>query len=170
MSSFTTEAIILKRRNFGEADRVIVLLTPFRGKLSSVAKGVRRITSRRGGNVELLNHVKVHFYETHGLPLLVEAESIHTFSKIKADLTLSTYATHLLEITDKLLPENVVQPEVYHLLLKTLSLLEENPRRIFIRAYEVKILNMLGFWSLSQISASEKIKEIINMMWFLGAL
>ncbi len=164
MSSFTTESLVIKRINVGEADRIISLLTPFRGKILVLAKGVRRITSRRGGNIELLNQVRVHLYEARNLPILTEAESIKTFSKLKENLTLTTYATHLLEITDKLLPENVIQPEVYRLLLTTLNFLESSPRRIFVRAYEVKLLSILGFWSKNQISTSEDIKKLLEIL------
>ena len=59
MPSVTVEGLILKRANFGEADRMLTILTKNLGKISVVARGVRKITSRRAGNVELLNLVKI---------------------------------------------------------------------------------------------------------------
>lgn len=162
MAVFTTEGIIVKRRNFGEADRLLSIVTPFKGKITVIAKGVRRITSRRGGNVEMLNKVKLHIFQGQGMPILSEAESMETFSKVKSDLTLSAYGSHLAELTERLLPENQPIPQGYNLLVVALTLLEKNPRQIFIRAFEVKLLTVLGFWSLGEIGATQQIKEILN--------
>jgi len=51
-----TEAIVIKRVDFGEADKILTLYTPYMGKLRAVAKGVRRPTSKLGGHVELFTH------------------------------------------------------------------------------------------------------------------
>ena len=142
---FKTEGIILKRRDFGEADRILTVFTLSRGKISVLAKGVRRITSKRGGNVELLNRVIIYLYKGKGMPILTEAESIETFSKIKEDLTLSIYAYHLIELIDKLTAENQENRVLYEHLVKVLKKLEKNPRQILIRAFEVKVLSYLGF-------------------------
>lgn len=146
MPTFSTEGIIVKRKNFGEADKLLTVITPYKGKITILAKGVRKITSRRGGNVELLNKVKLHFFQGQGMPVLSEAVSLETFPKIKSDLIFSTYASHIAEIAERFLPENQPNPQAYSLLLIALSLLEKNPRQIFIRAYEVKLLTVLGFW------------------------
>lgn len=164
MPVFTTEGIILKRSNYGEADRLLTVVTPFKGKILVIAKGVRRITSRRAGNVELLNKVRLHLFQGQGMPLLTEAESIQTFQRIKSDLTLSSYASHVAEITNKLLPENQPNHGVYQLLIGILQILEKNPRQIFIRAYELKLMTELGFWSLDQVEVDEEIKELLRQL------
>ena len=147
MRAFKTEGIILKRRNFGEADRILTVFTLQKGKISVLAKGVRRITSRRAGNVELLNRVSMYLHQAKGLPILTEALSLNTFQKLKADLTLSTYAYHILELVDKLTAENQENRILYEYLIEVLKRLEKKPRQILIRAFEVKILSNLGFIS-----------------------
>jgi DNA repair protein RecO (recombination protein O) len=164
MAISTTEGIIIKRSNFGEADRILTVVTPFKGKIRIVAKGVRRITSRRGGNVELLNKVKMQIFQNKGLPILTEAESIETYQKIKSDLLLSSYGSHIAELMDRLLPDEQLNPTAYQLLASILGLLDSNPRQIFIRAFEVKLLSALGFWSVRQIEASSEIKNILDKM------
>lgn len=164
MPVFTTEGIIIKRSNFGEADRIITVVAPFKGKIRVIAKGVRRITSRRGGNVELLNKVRIQIFQGKGMDLLTEAESLETFPKIKSDLMLSTYASHLAELAERLLPEEQPNPHAYNLLATALILLEKNPRQIFIRAFEVKFLSVLGFWSPRDIQTSDKILEILEKL------
>jgi hypothetical protein len=150
MPAVTTEGLILKRKNFGEADRMLTVLTDRYGKISVTARGVRKITSRRAGNIELLNRVKIHLFKGKSYTL-TEAESIETFATIKGNLTLSTTAFHVIELIDRLVPENQKNIQLYSLVVSTLQILEKNPRQIFIRAFEVKLLTILGFWSSDAI-------------------
>lgn len=161
MPTSTTEAIILKRKNFGEADRILTVLTPYKGKISVMAKGVRKITSRRGGSIEPLNRVKLTIFTGKGMGILTEAESIETFPSIKSDLSISSYASHIIELVDRLAPENQLNPGVYKLVLTVLTLMEHNPRQLWIRAFEIKILSELGFWSDSQIQTSQELKDLM---------
>lgn len=147
MQGFKVEGIILKRRNFGEADRILTVFTHQRGKISVLAKGVRRITSRRAGNVELLNRVLIFLHQTKGMPILTEAKAIDTYPKLKDDLTLSTYTFHIIELIDKLTAENQENRILYEHLVEVLRRLGRKPRQILIRAFEVKILSNLGFIS-----------------------
>lgn len=151
MPVVTCEGIIVRRSNFGEADRLLTIVTPYQGKIKVIAKGVRRITSRRGGNVELINKVKMQIFQGRGIAILTEAESLETFSKIKNDLILSSYASYLAELADRMLPEEQANSAAYNLLATVLHLLNSNPRQIFIRGFEVKLLTVLGFWGLGQI-------------------
>ena len=147
MPAVSTEGLILKRINFGEADRVVTVLTDRYGKISTIARGVRKITSRRAGNIEVLNRVKLHLFKSRSYTL-TEAESIDTYQKIKGSLTLSTYAFHIMELIDRLVPEEQKNPNIYSLVLETLEFLKKSPRQIFIRRFEVKLLSYLGFWSI----------------------
>lgn len=160
MPSVTIEGIILKRKNFGEADRVLTILTDRYGKISVIAKGVRRITSRRAGNVEVLNRVKLHLFKGKSYTL-TEAESIEVFPNIKSNLTLSTSAFHVLELIDRLIVEEQNNYFVYELTLGVLHILEKNPRQIFLRAFEVKLLNLLGFWSINAIKDIDESTRIL---------
>jgi DNA repair protein RecO (recombination protein O) len=164
MPSLTVEALILKRSNFGEADRMITILTKHLGKISIIARGVRRITSRRAGNVELLNLVKLGLFKAKGYTL-TEAESIETFPRIKSNLAVSTAAFHVLELTNKLLAEDDPNSRAYDLIVVTLRKLESNPRQIILRAFEIKILSLLGFFSTRAMPGmNESTKDLINIL------
>ncbi len=175
MPGFKTEGIILKRRNFGEADRILTIFSLHRGKITVMAKGVRRITSRRAGNVELLNRVQMYLYVGKGMPILTEAESLETYQKIKSDLTLSTYAYHIIELIDKLTAENQENRILYQHLVEVLKRLSASPRQILIRAFEAKILSDLGFVDfssqkyISSLEASTQTKKVLqsleNLPW-----
>ncbi len=164
MPAVTTEGLILKRRNFGEADRVLTVLTDRYGKISVIAKGVRKITSRRAGNIELLNRVKLHLFKAKNYNLS-EAESLETFNKLKENLTLSTTAFHIIELIDRLTPEGQKNPQLYNLLVAVLQVIENNPRQIYVRAFEVKLLAMLGFWSVDAVKdISGELKELLEQL------
>ncbi len=150
MQGFKTEGIILKRRNLGEADRILTVFSYQKGKISVLAKGVRKITSRRSGNVELLNRVSIFLHQAKTFLILTEASSIDTFEKLKNNLTLSTVAFHIIELVDKLTAENQENRVVYEDLVNVLQRLSKNPRQLLVRAFEVKILKNLGFVSFKE--------------------
>lgn len=121
MRSFRTEGIIIKRRNFGEADRILTVFTRDHGKLHIKASGVRKITSRRSGQIELLNQAVLGLYKGNGFPILTEAKIINDFADLKMDLEKIGFAYHLCELVDGLCPEDQEQRAVYELLRETLN-------------------------------------------------
>src|SRR5258708_32224147 len=64
--SLKTEAIVLRSLRYGEADRILHLYTPHRGRLGAIAKGVRRTRSRFGGRLEPFLRVRLVLYEGRG--------------------------------------------------------------------------------------------------------
>lgn len=175
MQGIKTEGIILKRRNLGEADRILTVFSMQRGKISIIAKGVRRITSRRSGNVELLNRVSMYLHQGKTFLILTEAISLDTFQKIKQDLTLSTYSYHIIELVDKLTAENQENRILYEYLVEILKRLERKPRQILIRAFEVKLLVNLGFANFQEnlglhlegvgTKSKDLLKRLGNLSW-----
>lgn len=166
MLGFKTEGIILKRRNLGEADRILTVFSLHRGKISVLAKGVRRITSRRSGNVELLNRVSMYLHPGKNFLILTEAISLDTYQKLKGDLTLSTYVYHILELVDKLTAENQENRILYGYLREVLEKLSKKPRQILIRAFEAKILSNLGFvnFQLDKVNISASIRKLLEIL------
>lgn len=164
MRGFKTEGIILKRRNFGEADRILTAFTFHRGKVSILARGVRKITSRRAGNIELLNRVQMYLHPGKNFLILTEATALYTYQKLKDNLTLSTVAFHLIELTDRLTAENQENPELYSYLTELLDRLSERPRQLLVRAFEVKILSNLGFMNFKEGKGLGDIGEIQELL------
>ena len=147
MPAFKTEGVILKRRDFGEADRILTIFTQKEGKITVLARGVRKITSRRAGNIELLNRVTLFLYPGKNFLILTEAESLDTYPKLKENLTLSATAFHIIELVDRLTAENQENRVLFSHLVEVLKRLSSNPRQIWVRAFEVKALSNLGFAS-----------------------
>src|SRR3990170_1233956 len=130
MYTFSSEGVILKRVDFGEADRLITIFTKNKGKILSLAKGIRRIESRRAGNVELLNKVKLFFAQSKSLPILTEAESLETYSFLKKDLKKIGCAYYFVELVDKFFHEGQENYKIFETLSHALHLLNnENMSR-----------------------------------------
>lgn len=161
MHGIKVEGIILKRRNLGEADRILTVFTHQRGKITVLAKGVRRITSRRSGNVELLNRAVMYLHSAKNFLILTEASSLDTYQKLKEDLVLSVIAFHIIELTDKLTAENQESRILYEHLVNVLQRLSRNPRQILVRAFEAKILSNQGFVSFKE----ELLKKLESLSW-----
>ena len=160
-SQFKAEGIILKRRNLGETDRILTVFTHQRGKITVLAKGVRKITSRRAGNVELLNRSILYLHQAKSFFILTEAQTIDTYPQLKTNLTLSTYAFHIIELVDKLTAENQENDMLYEHLVNVLQRLSRNPRQILVRAFEAKILTNQGFESFKE----GLLKKLENLSW-----
>lgn len=125
MRSFRTEGIIIKRRDFGEADRILTVMTRDYGKLKIKASGVRKITSRRAAHIELLNHTVLHLYRGITFAVLTEAKMLEDFSAVKEDFNKVGLAYHICELIDGLCPENQENRNVFELLQRTLGDLSE---------------------------------------------
>lgn len=141
MKSYKTEGIILKRTNLGEADRILTIFTKKHGKLKILAKGVRRITSRRGPNIELFNQVIVFIHRGRTFDILTEVELKNSFSKIRKNLDLVGLAFHVCELVDNLCPENQPHPTIYDLLKEVLSELDQG----LVHKFERNLLIELGY-------------------------
>src|SRR5262245_10066057 len=103
--SFRTQAIILKRRDFGEADRVVTILTPNHGKLDVVAKGARKPTSHKTGHVELFTRADMLIHHGRGLDIIAQVEMVAPYMALREDLSRGAYASYAAELLDRFAAE-----------------------------------------------------------------
>ncbi len=120
--SLSTEALIIKRVNTGETDRVVTLFTPGQGKLVCIAKGVRKMSSSQRAYLEPGNYVKVYLQYTKSLPILTQTSLINDFSESKKNLMSMKKLVEILEIIDVLFSEDSAEEEIF---VQVLSILEE---------------------------------------------
>ena len=164
MRSYKIESIILKRRNTGEADRIVTIFTKKQGKMHIKAVGVRRVTSRRSPHIEPLNRSILTLYKGGGMPVLIEAQTIEHFSVIKNDLTRDGFAYHLCELIDGLCPEGAENQQVFTMFYQTLLRLCLNPSNILsvVREFEASLLIMLGYWPVHKPLANLDTKYMLE--------
>lgn len=147
MKTFKAEGFVIKRRNFGEADRIITIFLKKGGKITAKAPGTRKITSRRSSHIELLNYSNFSFYNGKNMPVLTEAATIDSFPTLKNDLKKIGYSYHMCEILDGLCPENQDHPEIFCLIGKTLKeLTDSSDLEESIKKFDLEILRILGYF------------------------
>jgi|SRR6185369_187150 len=156
MRNFRTEGIIIRRRDFKDADRILTVLTRDHGKIAVRASGIRRIPSRRSPHVELLNHCTLSLYQGSKFPILTEAQTLDSFSSIKDDLHKIGLAYHLCELVDGLCPEGQENRGVFGLVKTTLTRLslEENEAAL-VHNFQTELLSLLGYWNKQEFLSKE---------------
>lgn len=144
--TYTTEAMVLKHTNMGEADRIVTLYTPGQGKIRAVARGVRRTKSKLGGHVEPLTHCSVILSRGRNLETLTQSQVIESFLPIRNDLTLTAQAMYLIELTDVFTSEHLENYPIYKLLMDALHHLNRTRQvDVFFRYFELHLLDYLGY-------------------------
>jgi DNA repair protein RecO (recombination protein O) len=143
---YKTEGVVLKRSDMGEADRLLVLLTPGLGKLRVVAKGVRKVPSRKAGHVEPF--MRSHFLMARGrnLDIVTQAEVLEPHAGLRGDLLRMTYACYLAELVDAFSEEGAENEPLYRLLCFALERLAagDDPA-LLARFFEMRLLGYVGY-------------------------
>ena len=144
--SFRVEAIVLKHNDYGEADRFLSLYTRQRGKLRAIAKGVRKMHSRKAGHVEPFTEVSLQLATGRSMFIVAQAEAINSYVRLREDLELVGYASYCVEMLDKFTYEEEENSAVFRLISKTLTRLNNGDEvNLAVRYYEIQLLNLLGF-------------------------
>lgn len=149
--NYTTEAIVLGRRDFSEADKIIVVFSKSIGKLFLIAKGVKKLTSRKRGHLEVFSHIRFSAAKGKNLDIITEVETIENYSDIRQDLRKVAVAYFFVETVARLTQEEEPHPKVFQLLISYLDLLKEAKNLKKLRdEFTLDILVNLGFWSRSK--------------------
>ncbi|MBI4320604.1 MAG: DNA repair protein RecO [Chloroflexi bacterium] len=143
---YRTEALVLKRVDFGEADKLLTLYTPTMGKTRAIAKGVRRPTSRLGGHVELFVHSQMLIAKGRSLDIVTQSETIHSFMSMRQDLGRTSLAYFASELLDKLTGEHIENFPAYELALRTFQRIDESPDpELVLQFFQIRLLGHLGY-------------------------
>ncbi|MEK7497514.1 MAG: DNA repair protein RecO [Patescibacteria group bacterium] len=113
LHSYKSQGIVLARRNFGEADRILILYTKDFGRVSLIAKGVRKLTSRKRGHVEVFSQITFSAVKTHGIDIMTEADTIDSFEEVRVDLGKVALAFYFCEAIGKTTHEGEENRELY---------------------------------------------------------
>jgi len=143
---YITEAIVLKRTNLGEADKILTLYTPNMGKIKAVAKGVRRPKSKLGGHVETLIRSSMMLAKGRNLDIITQSQTIDSFLPLRSDLWRTSCALYSIELVDRFTEERIENYAVYRLLLSTINnIVEADNVDLLLRYFEIQLLGYLGY-------------------------
>jgi DNA repair protein RecO (recombination protein O) len=145
--SFRVDSIVLKHRDYGEADRILTLFTRQKGKLSAIAKGVRKVRSQKGGHLEPFTHASLLLATGRNWYLVSQAEAQDMYTNLTGNLELLGYASYLVELVDRFTYEEEESPRIFKLLKNSLARLNEreHPSQLVVRYFEVRLLDVLGY-------------------------
>src|SRR3990170_1910395 len=142
---YKTEAVVLKRFNLGEADRILTLYTPNLGKIRAIAKGVRRTKSKMGGHVELFTRSALMLAHGQNLDVLTQAQTLDSFLPLRDDLQRTAWGIYVIELVDQFTADNQENYPLYKLLIETLHRLCEAPDgELVLRYLELQLLRLAG--------------------------
>jgi DNA repair protein RecO (recombination protein O) len=163
--SFSDEGIVLARRNYGEADRILVLFSKHHGRISLLAKGIRRLTSRKRGHLEVFNYLKFQAIKGKGLDLIVEAETIDDFQIIRKNLKKVSLAYYFMEVAGRITHESEPNWELFDSILDYMDKLKTEIKLKKLRLnFIVDLLTITGFWPKGEvlINPDGKLEEVIE--------
>lgn len=142
---YRTHGIVLRTYKLGEADRIVVLVTPDRGMVRSVAKGVRKTRSKFGSRLEPMSHVSLQLHEGRSeLHLITQVETVDQFRKVREDLARLGKALAMLEAVDQVALQGEPAPELYRMLLGALRTLDANDSELVTAGFFLKLLSLEG--------------------------
>ena len=162
---YRLRAIVLRRRDLGEADRIVTVLTAERGKLRLVAKGSRRTTSKLAGHLEPFGATRLLVARTRGLDIISQAETLESFQHLRQREPAIAIAGYLAELVDALVPENERHEAVYDLLFAAYRLIDEgHDERTVSHVTELGLMRVLGYRpELSRCVVCERdIEPVVN--------
>jgi DNA repair protein RecO (recombination protein O) len=143
---YRTEAVVLRRGDLGEADRLLTVYSPSYGKLRLVAKGVRRPTSRKAGHLEPLTRVELLLAKGRELDIITQAQALQTYPLPAGDLERLGYAFYAVELLDRFSVAEGEARRPYRLMIETLERLSAGAQAApAIRHFELQLLDLSGF-------------------------
>jgi DNA repair protein RecO (recombination protein O) len=164
--SLRTEAIVLRSIRYGEADRILHLYSPHRGRLAAIAKGARKTRSRFGARLEPFFRVRLILHEGRSdLLTVTSAETVAAYGAIRERAASLDAAARACDAVSRLFDAGDPHPEVFNLLANELALLDGEPLRADranALAFRLKLLLAAGFAPQLSACASCGAREHLN--------
>lgn len=158
---------VIKRKNFSEADKYITILTQYNGKIDVLAKGVRKLSSKRSPQLELLNKISFQAVSKGQTSrfVLADVSLIENHTSLKNTLEQFKVLFTICELISVLCPAGQRQEDVFRLLDNSLT--EMKNGTAIMQKFQVKLLGLLGYWDVDMAfvdaddinSFTEKIME-----------
>jgi DNA repair protein RecO (recombination protein O) len=172
--SLKTDAIVLRSIRYGEADRILHLYTPDRGRISAIAKGVRKTKSRFGGRLEPFFSLRLILFEPRAprsdLMTVTSAETLAAYPRLREHAASLEGAARACEAVARVFDDGDPHAGVYHLLANELALLDGDPARATrsnALAFRLKLLLAAGF--APQLAGCASCGEREHLVGFSGA-
>lgn len=144
MAIYSTEVLVLGVKNWGNADKIVTLLSPIYGKITAAAYGCRRPKSPLAASMQLFSWLDIQLTKGEKMDTVRQCEHKGFFSELYEDLTAMAYASFIAELAKELCSEDEPQSEIYEKLLKILPCLTRFNPRICALASAYQIFEYTG--------------------------
>lgn len=166
---YRLQAIVMRRRDLGEADRLLTVFTRDRGKVNLLAKGVRRAASRKAGHIEPFTYTDFLVAKGANLDLVTQAETIAAHRHVREDLWRSSLAYTVVELADAFTQDEDPNSLLFELLLETLGRLDEGHAvTLAVRYYELHMLDLAGYQPqlFNCVQCGQPLQQEVNFLSF----
>ncbi len=125
MATYTTEGIVLRRQNFGEADRLLTIFTRGTGKIKAKARSVRKSVSKLAGHLDLLSCATMQIATGKtDIELVTQSQTVQIFRRVREDFQRTAAGMYAAELTDKITEFGAPDSRIYELLKQYLTELD----------------------------------------------
>lgn len=145
--SYKTKGIIIGKRDFFEADKILSVFTEDLGKIQIKAKGLRRTLAKMSGHLEMFNYVELELVKGRQFYIVIGAQVIDGYATVKEDLDRMGIYFYFCEVLDKILDEGVRHKNTFSFLKFILEKLKDPATDMLLLMifFELNILAHLGF-------------------------
>ncbi|MEA1940491.1 MAG: DNA repair protein RecO [Candidatus Caldatribacteriota bacterium] len=165
---YKTEGIVIKSTEYRDADKILSIYTKNYGKITAIAKGVRKTKSKFGSSLELLTHSIFLIYKGRNIDIINQTEILESFFPISKQFIKFAFAINCAEVINKLCEDRETNRDLFFLLKETLHLLKtaKEPKLLSL-SFKWKVLNIIGYRpSLDRCSGCNKKMEDMGGIFF----
>ncbi len=147
MPVYHADAIVLRRVDYGEADRILTILSREHGKFAAIAKGARRNKSRSQGALDLFSRSQMMIAKGKNLDVVAQVQRHGDVRYIAGDLNRTAYASLVAEVVDKVVEDRHPVDDIFELVVATLARLNTSERssRADAAWFLMRVLDLLGY-------------------------
>lgn len=149
---YRTKALILRRRDYNDADRILTIFSPEKGRMEVIAKGVRKTTSRKAGHLESFTHSTLLLAQARTWDIITEAQTVEAFPALRTDLDAISRAGYLCELLEAFSESHDDHAPLWDLTLAMLRELDsvcathaDLDRNVLLVWYALHLLSLAGF-------------------------
>ena len=144
MARYSTQAVLLAVRNWGEADKMVTFFSRDLGKVAAAAYGCRRPRSALSGGMQVFSLLELQVSEGTNIDAIRQCEIVNAFRHLRENLEYMAYASFIAELVIAFCPERHPEPEVYDLLLGALAAIGQRNPRVVALAAACQLLERTG--------------------------
>jgi len=164
VSVYRDTAVVLGSYKFGEADRVVVLLTRNHGKIRAVAKGIRKTKSSIGARLEPMSNVDVSLRAGRDLDTIDQVRLVEPLQLLRSDFDRLRQGLSMVEAINKITPDREPVPHLFDLLTRGLHFLNQQSSPLLLASFFWRLISIEG--ASPQLDECVACNESENLSYF----